>query len=61
MTFLGLRSDAWRRKHMHFPGQHRAAGAVRALDRAGAEPSGAADGVDDTGELNLGGAEAEEE
>ena len=30
-----VRSDAWRRKHMHFPGRHRAAGAVRA------KPSGA--------------------
>ena len=29
-----VRSDAWRRKHMHFPGQHRAVGAMRALDVA---------------------------
>ena len=34
-----VRSDAWRRKHMHFPGQHRAAAAMRALGRAGAGPS----------------------
>ena len=61
MTFLGLRSDAWRRKHMHFPGQHRAAGAVRALDRAGARPSGATGGTGGAGGLNLGGAVAEEE
>ena len=39
-----VRSDAWRRKHMHYPGQHRAAGAMRALDRAGAGPSSAAGG-----------------
>ena len=67
-----VRSDAWRRKHMHFPGQHRAAGAVRALDLgAGAGPSGAAGvagpsaaaggGVAGAGGLNLGGAVAEEE
>ena len=61
MTFLGLRSDAWRRKHMHFEGKHRAAGAVRAHDRAGAGPSGVAAGVDGVGGLNLGGAVAEEE
>ena len=41
-----VRSDAWRRKHMHFPGQHRAAGAMRALGRAGVGPStGAAGGA----------------
>ena len=57
-----VRSDAWRRKHMHFPGQHRAAGAVRALDLgAGAGPSGAAGGVAGAGGLNLGGTVAEEE
>ena len=57
-----VRSDAWRRKHMHFPGQHRAAGAVRALDLgAGAGPSGAAGGTGGAGGLNLGGAVAEEE
>ena len=56
-----VRSDAWRRKHMHFPGQHRAAGAVRALDRAGARPSGATGGTGGAGGLNLGGAVAEEE
>ena len=39
-----VRSDAWRRKHMHYPGQHRAAGAMRALDRVDAGPSSAADG-----------------
>ena len=61
MTFLGLRSDAWRRKHMHFSGQQRAAGAVRALDRAGARPSGATGGTGGAGGLNLGGAVAEEE
>ena len=48
---------------MHFPGQHRAAGAVRALDLgAGAGPSGAVGGgVAGAGGLNLGGAVAEEE
>ena len=56
-----VRSDAWRRKHMHFSGQHRAAGAVRALDRAGAGPSGGAGGVGGAGGFNLGGAVAEEE
>jgi 8-oxo-dGTP pyrophosphatase MutT (NUDIX family) len=56
-----VRLDAWRRQHMHFPGQHRAAGAVRALDRAGAGPSGAAGGVNGAGGLNLGGAVAGEE
>ena len=71
-----VRLDAWRRKHMHFPGQHRAAGAVRALDLgAGAGPSGRASGaagvagpsaaagggVAGAGGLNLGGAVAEEE
>ena len=41
-----VRSDAWQREHMHFPGQHRAAGAMRALGRAGAGPStGAAGGA----------------
>ena len=39
-----VRSDAWRRERMHFSGQHRAAGAMRALDRAGAGPSSAAGG-----------------
>ena len=39
-----VRSDAWRLEHMHYPGQHRAAGAMRALDRAGAGPSSAAGG-----------------
>ena len=39
-----VRSDAWRRKHMHFPGQHRAAAAMRALGRAGAGPSADAAG-----------------
>ena len=40
-----VRSHAWRRAHMNFPGQHRAAGAMRALGRAGAGPStGAAAG-----------------
>jgi 8-oxo-dGTP pyrophosphatase MutT (NUDIX family) len=52
-----VRSEAWRRQHMHFPGQHRAAGAVRALDRAGAGPSSAAGGVNGAGGLNLGGVE----
>ena len=55
-----------RRKHMHFPGQNRAAGAVRALDRAGAGPSGGAGGAGPSGvaggvagadALNLGGVE----
>ena len=31
-----VREDAWRRKHMHFPGQHRAAAAMRALGVGGA-------------------------
>ena len=61
-----VREDAWRRKHMHFPGQHRATGAMRALDRAGAGPSGGAGGVGGAGvaggvagadALNLGGVE----
>jgi len=34
-----VHSDAWRREHMHFPGQHRAAAAMHALGRAGADPS----------------------
>ena len=40
-----VHSDAWRREHMHFPGQHRAAGAMRALDQVGAGPSSTAGGM----------------
>ena len=46
-----VRSDAWRRQHMHaFPGQHRAAEAMRALDVGGAGSSS----VDGEGAFNFG-------
>ena len=44
-------SDAWRKQHMHFSGQHRAAAAARVLGAGGVSASSAA-----AGGLNLGNA-----